>query len=132
MIQFKIEAEVPDLPVSYNVSPVRETEQQAVKAPPTVPGKDFIVKLETIEEDVVVMTRPLCKLNDQPKKVLDGEVDDTWIHMTCTKAKKNQWEETVIPVPGIYDHFFTSKKYIKHEHKVLMGKYTCGVNSLWN
>ena len=108
-----------------NVTPIQQSRNVTgeVGFDTLSPGQDYTVNFGNSKKDLV-LTHPLYKCNEEPpEQFLENETDESsWHYMTCKKAKKNQWEETVIPVAGCYDYYFTSKKYIKHEHKVLMGR----------
>ena len=124
-----VKRDFPDLPVVStgvtNVTPIQQSRNVTgeVGFDTLSPGQDYTVNFGNSKKDLV-LTHPLYKCNEEPPHhfLEDNTDESSWHYMTCKKAKKNPWEETVIPVAGCYDYYFTSKKYIKHEHKVLMGR----------
>ena len=87
----------------------------------TLPGHNISVKFPG--NKIVCMTNPIITHKEHPHiSMTAGKTNSPWFCAECKKPKRTFLNETVIPLKGCYDFYFTSKKYIEKEHKIVMGK----------
>ena len=75
--------------------------------------------------DRVKATFPALKIESGLSNWYNSDNMDRWTwlkHAECKKPKNDFWERTTTPHLGCYDYVFGSKKYIKKEHKILIGR----------